>query len=75
VPVFCASHVIRAIRGSKQPRQLGYFPEEAVARIEQIQQWKRDGLSMDELYLNTGLNEGQEWLEPSRRRPRSNSRS
>jgi adenylate cyclase len=38
-------------RGSKQPRQLGYFPEEAVARIEQIQQWKREGLSMDEIEL------------------------
>ena len=36
-------------RGSKQPRQLGYFPEEVIARIEQIQQWKREGLSMDEI--------------------------
>ena len=39
------------MRGSKQPRQLGYFPEEVVARIEQIQQWKREGLSMDEIEL------------------------
>jgi adenylate cyclase len=39
------------VRGSKQPRQLGYFPEEVVARIEQIQQWKREGLSLDEIEL------------------------
>jgi adenylate cyclase len=38
-------------RGSKQPRQLGYFPEEAVALVEQIQLWKREGLSMDEIEL------------------------
>jgi len=38
-------------RGSKQPRQIGYFPAESVARIEQIQQWKREGLSMDEIEL------------------------
>lgn len=38
-------------RGSQQPRQIGYFPEEAVACIEQIQQWKREGLSMDEIAL------------------------
>lgn len=36
-------------RGSKQPRQMGYFPDEAVACIERIQQLKQGGLSMDEI--------------------------
>lgn len=36
-------------RGSKQPRQMGYFPDEAAARIERIQQLKQGGLSMDEI--------------------------
>jgi class 3 adenylate cyclase len=36
-------------RGSKQPRQMGYFPDEAIACIERIQQLKQEGLSMDEI--------------------------
>ncbi|HXF66047.1 MAG TPA: adenylate/guanylate cyclase domain-containing protein [Burkholderiales bacterium] len=36
------------IRG-KGPRQIGYFPEEAVHRIQQIQQFKREGLGLDEI--------------------------
>ena len=37
------------VRGGKRPRQIGYFPDGTLARIEQIQQWKREGLSMDEI--------------------------
>jgi len=38
------------IRG-KGPRQIGYFPEEVVPRIELIQRLKREGMSMEEIKL------------------------
>lgn len=37
------------VRGGKRPRQIGYFPDEALALVEQILKWKADGLSMDEI--------------------------
>ena len=36
------------IRG-KGPRQIGYFPDETLTRIEHIQQLKSEGLSMEEI--------------------------
>ncbi len=33
------------------PRQIGHFPPDALARIEQIQNWKRGGIAMDEIGL------------------------
>ena len=33
------------------PRQIGHFSPEVLARIELIQQWKRGGISMDEIGL------------------------
>jgi len=38
-----------AVRGGRRPRQIGYFPDEALARLEQILQLKGEGLSMDEI--------------------------
>ncbi len=37
------------MRGGNRPRQIGYFPEEVLTRIERIQQMKSEGLSMDEI--------------------------
>ncbi|MBI2509296.1 MAG: MerR family transcriptional regulator, partial [Betaproteobacteria bacterium] len=37
------------VRGGNRPRQIGYFPDEALTLIEQIQQMKSGGLSMDEV--------------------------
>jgi class 3 adenylate cyclase/DNA-binding transcriptional MerR regulator len=37
-----------ATRG-RGPRQIGFFPEETVARVMQIQQLKREGLGLDEI--------------------------
>lgn len=36
------------IRG-KGPRQIGYFPDETVLRIQKIQQFKREGLGLDDI--------------------------
>jgi len=38
------------IRG-RGPRQIGYFPEETIARIELIQRLKKEGKSMEEIKL------------------------
>lgn len=37
------------LRGGNRPRQIGYFPDETLARIGQIQQLKAQGLGMDEI--------------------------
>ena len=37
------------VRGGNRPRQIGYFPDETLARIERIQRLKVEGLSMDEI--------------------------
>lgn len=38
-----------AVRGGNRPRQIGYFPDDALARVGQILQLKSEGLSMDEI--------------------------
>lgn len=40
---------------SSGPRQLGYFPLDVLARIEAIQRFKREGLSMEEIEQRLGV--------------------
>jgi len=37
------------VRGGNRPRQIGYFPDDALARVGQILKLKQEGLSMDEI--------------------------
>ncbi|HEU0290537.1 MAG TPA: MerR family transcriptional regulator, partial [Burkholderiales bacterium] len=37
------------VRGGNRPRQIGYFPDDALARVGQILQLKQEGLSMEEI--------------------------
>lgn len=46
------------LRGGKRPRQIGYFPDEALGLVEQILRWKAEGLSMDEIMARTEARPG-----------------
>ena len=41
--------------GSRGPRQLGYFADDAVGRIEQVQRLKKEGLTMSEIVSRLSL--------------------
>ena len=38
------------------PRQIGHFPPDVLQRIEQIQEWKRGGINMEEIGLRLATN-------------------
>ncbi len=40
----------------KGPRQIGHFPPDVLKRIELIQEWKRGGMSMEDIGLRLAAN-------------------
>ncbi|MBI3938110.1 MAG: MerR family transcriptional regulator [Betaproteobacteria bacterium] len=55
------------------PRQIGYFPDDALARVEQIQQLKRQGYTMEEIVARLRAPEGREPLPPAPRLTEENA--
>ena len=49
--------VKRPASGGERARQLGYFPAEAVARVETVQRLKKEGLTMSEIVARMGVSE------------------
>lgn len=51
------------VRGGHRPRQIGYFPDETLARIAHIQKLKGEGLSMDEIASALAASDNPDRLE------------